>query len=214
MSVKLNPEKALIFRIVHVANVPWILDHGGLECPNSRAPDPNFVNIGNKSLIDKRSRFPVPIPPGGTLSDYVPFYFTPFSPMLLNILTGYGGITKRERSDIVLFVSSIHRLRDLGTPFVFTNQHAYAAGTDYYDRIEDLDKIDWPLLQSRNFKTDDADPGKPLRYQAESLIHQRVPLEALLGIGCHNDSVQRKLETEVEQRGTSLSVQSIPKWYF
>jgi len=26
----LNPEKALIFRIVHVANVPWILEHDGL----------------------------------------------------------------------------------------------------------------------------------------------------------------------------------------
>lgn len=27
----LNPEKAFIFRIVHVANVPWILEHGGLR---------------------------------------------------------------------------------------------------------------------------------------------------------------------------------------
>jgi len=27
MSVNLNPEKALIFPIVHLANVPWILDH-------------------------------------------------------------------------------------------------------------------------------------------------------------------------------------------
>ena len=214
MFVKLKPEKALIFRIVHVANVPWILDHDGLECPNSRAPDPNYVNIGNKSLIDKRSRRSVPIPPGGTLSDYVPFYFTPFSPMMYNIFTGYGGITRRENSDIVIFVSSIPRLRNLGTPFVFTNQHAYPADTDYYDRIEDLDKIDWALLQSRDFKTDDADPGKPSRYQAEALVHERVPLEALLGIGCHNESVQRKLVTEVEQRGTSLSVQSIPRWYF
>jgi adenine-specific DNA-methyltransferase len=28
MSLNLNPEKALIFRIVHVANVPWMLVHG------------------------------------------------------------------------------------------------------------------------------------------------------------------------------------------
>lgn len=32
MSVNLNPEKALIFRIVHADNVPWILDHDGLHC--------------------------------------------------------------------------------------------------------------------------------------------------------------------------------------
>jgi len=34
MTENLNPERALIFRIVHVANVPWILDHG-LHCKNS-----------------------------------------------------------------------------------------------------------------------------------------------------------------------------------
>lgn len=31
MSNNLNPEKALIFRIVHRDNLPWILDHG-LHC--------------------------------------------------------------------------------------------------------------------------------------------------------------------------------------
>ncbi len=67
MSVNLNPERALIFRIVHVDNVPWILDHGGLDCRNSPQQNPNYVNIGNPDLIDKRSRHVVPIPPGGTL---------------------------------------------------------------------------------------------------------------------------------------------------
>ena len=91
MSKDLNPQKALIFRIVHRDNVPWILDHG-LHCRNSGSADPNYVEIGNPDLISKRNHHSVPKPPGGTLSDYVPFYFTPFSPMLLNITTGWGGI--------------------------------------------------------------------------------------------------------------------------
>jgi hypothetical protein len=82
MSVNLNPEKALIFRIVHVDNVPWILDHDGLHCRNAADQDPDYVNIGNPELIGKRARCAVPVPPGGTLSDYVPFYFTPFSIMM------------------------------------------------------------------------------------------------------------------------------------
>jgi hypothetical protein len=69
----LNPQLARIFRIVHISNVPWILDHGGLHCQNSAEQDPNYVNIGNPSLIDKRTRLNVPIPPAGPLSDYVPF---------------------------------------------------------------------------------------------------------------------------------------------
>ena len=51
----LSPEKALIFRITHIANVPWILANG-LHCRSSAAQDPDFVEIGNPDLIDKRRR--------------------------------------------------------------------------------------------------------------------------------------------------------------
>ena len=214
MSVNLNPEKALTFRIVRVGNVPWILEHGGLFCRNSPEQDPNYVNIGSKELIDKRSRHGVPIQPGGTLSDYVPFYFTPFAIMMFNIKTGYGGLTKRENKDMVIFVSSIHRLQELGIPFIFTNQHAYAVRTDYYSRVEDLHRVDWALLQSRNFKTDDADPGKQLRYQAEALVHRHVPLTALVGIGCQNGEVKRHLDDLLLASGQQIDVKSTPTWYF
>jgi len=209
----LNPEKAFIFRIVHVANVPWILEHG-MRCRNSSRQDPNYINIGSESLIDKRSRREVPIPPGGTLSDYVPFYFTPFSIMMYNIHTGYGGITKRENKDIVIFVSSIHRLCELELPFVFTNQHAYPPNTDFYSDVASLKEIDWQLLQSRNFKTSDADPGKQLRYQAEALVHRRVPLQALMGVGCYSDAVKHKVEALMQASGQEMSVKTTPTWYF
>jgi hypothetical protein len=210
----LNPQLARIFRIVHISNVPWILDHGGLHCQNSADLDPNYVNIGNVSLIDKRARRYVPIPPGGPLSDYVPFYFTPFSIMMYNVKTGYGGITRRDNKDIVIFVSSVHRLEELSVSFVFTNQHAYAVDTEFYNDIQHLDKVDWPLLQSRDFKTDDNDPGKQLRYQAEALIHMHVPLNAVLGIACVNDAVKHNLDALLEQHGIKLAVRSKPTWYF
>lgn len=210
----ITPEKAYVFRIVHVDNVPWILDRGGLDCRNSPKKNPNYVNIGNLDLIDKRSRHVVLIPPGGTLSDYVPFYFTPFSMMMYNIKTGYGGIKKRENREIVIFVSSVHHLRGLGTPTLFTNQHAYAAGTDFYDDVAHLGEVDWELLRSRNFKTDDADPGKQLRYQAEALVHQHVPLHGLLGIACYDGNVENHLKGLLTVRGQNLNVQTITRWYF
>jgi ssDNA thymidine ADP-ribosyltransferase, DarT len=214
MTENLNPERALIFRVAHVANVPRILELGGLHCPNSPGQDPHYVHIGNAELIVKRSRRIVPIPPGGTLSDYVAFYFTPFSIMMYNIKTGYGGITRRENRDIAILVSSIHRLSELSLPFVFTNQHAYTADTEFFARVSDLDRIDWALLRSRDFKTDDADPGRQSRYQAEALIHQRVPLEALLGIGCYDETVRRDLETQVERCAVNMTVKTTPTWYF
>lgn len=60
----LNAEKALIWRITHRDNLPWILDNG-VPCGNSAVRAPAWVSIGNAELIDKRSRHPVPLPPGG-----------------------------------------------------------------------------------------------------------------------------------------------------
>jgi hypothetical protein len=113
-----------------------------------------------------------------------------------------------------MFVTSIHRLDELGVPFVFTNQHAYAVDTEFYNDLQHLDRIDWPLLQRRDFKTDDNDPGKQLRYQAEALVHRYVPLKAILGIVCVNAVVRGNLESLLEQRHIELAVRSMPTWYF
>ena len=134
--------------------------------------------------------------------------------MMYKIKTGHGGITKRANKDIVIFVSSIHRLRELGVPFLFTNQHAYPVDTDFYSDIADLKHIAWTLLQNRDFKTDDANPGKQLRYQAEALVHEHVPLNALLGIVCYNDEVKQQIEAMMQARGQNISVKTLTKWYF
>jgi hypothetical protein len=60
--------------------------------------------------------------PGGYLSDYVPFYLTPHSPMLFNIKTGYNGIRKRSNDEIVILVSSLPTLAVKGVPFLFTDR--------------------------------------------------------------------------------------------
>jgi len=122
--LELTPERARIFRITHIENVPWILENG-LRCCNSTCRDPNFREIGNRELIAKRKGHPVPIPPGGTLGDYVPFYFTPFSPMLFNIKTGWHGVQQRPMSDIAILVTSLHKVAQEGLEFVFTDRHAY-----------------------------------------------------------------------------------------
>lgn len=118
MAVGLTREKALIFRITHIDNVPWLL-RNGLHCKNAEKLDPVFVNIGKQDLIDKRASRAVPIVPGGTLADYIPFYFTPFSMMMYNIKTGYGGIRRRENAEVVILVSSLRGLAEKGVCAIF-----------------------------------------------------------------------------------------------
>ena len=212
MATTLNPEKALIFRIIHRDNLPWILDHG-LHASNGEIADPNYRNIGNVDLIGRRNQRKVRVGPGGSLSDYVPFYFTPFSIMMYNIHTGYN-VRQVPNEEILIVVSSLARIAEFQIPFVFTDQHAYPAMANYYTDVGDLSKIDWTLLNRKDFQHDPDDPGKKERYQAEALIWKHVPLSALLGICSCNADVDANVKAELQNR--KLVLQSIVQrgWYF
>ncbi len=208
----LNPEKALIWRIVHRNNLAWILDNG-LHSASAGVLSPNYVNIGNAELIDKRRHRVVPIAPGGTLADYVPFYFTPFSVMMKNIHSGWG-VQQRRNEEIVILVSSLLHIQGLGLPFVFTNAHAYPDWTNYYSDLAQLNEIDWGLLQRRDFKRDADDPRKMERYQAEALIHQYLPVQGILGIVCYTEALKQGIEQEIQARNLTLPVYARTGWYF
>ena len=103
---ELTPELALIFRLTHVDNLPWILTNG-LHCRTSEVQDPDFVEIGNRDLIERRPQRRVPFAPDRTLADYVPFYFTPCTPMLTNIRTGWNNVIRRPPSELVFLACII-----------------------------------------------------------------------------------------------------------
>lgn len=213
MPLELTAAKALVFRIVHRDNVPWILDNG-LHCRNSPVMDPKFVPIGNADLIQKRVSRVVPCPPNGTLSDYIPFYFTPHSIMLLNIKTGWNGIQQRENAEIVVLVSTLHRLQELEQPFVFTDRHAYLTTASFYTDLARLDQIDWKILRNRDFKRTANDPGKVERYQAEALAYRHLPIGTIIGLGCYNNEVADTLKAQLADRKLDTTVVVRPGWYF
>lgn len=210
---KLSPEKALLFRITHVKNIAWMMANG-LHCKNSEERDPDFVPIGNADLIAKRSSREIPIDPGGRLSDYIPFYFTPFSPMMYNIKTGYGGINQYSNSQIAICVCSFHDLVAAGAKVIFTDRHAYLRTAQFFDSADDLDKLDWEIWRAKDFKRDDEDPGKLDRYQAEALVYRHLPIKHVKGIVCYSENEKRTLERFTEGAGLPIKVVVKPEWYF
>jgi hypothetical protein len=203
----LNPEKALIFRIVHRENIQRVLNDG---CHARSQAISGYVEIGNQELIERRTQRAVPCGPGGTLSNYVPFYFTPYTPMLYNIKTGCG-VPKQPMSDILILVSSLRRLSAQKIPFVFSDRHAYLKTARFSDQLADLDRIIWPVLQVRDFKRDDLDKFE--KYQAEALVYQRVPVNALIGIVCYNRAVCDEISDLAAQTGTKVDIIAQSGWY-
>ncbi len=211
---ELNAEKALVFRITHRNNLPWILVNG-LHCRTSGKRDPNFVNIGMVDLIEKRHVQQIEMPPGGTVGDYVPFYFTPLSMMAFNIHTGRN-VPKRANREIIILVTSLPKLKNDGIPFLFTDRHASASvpRAKFSHNLNHLDRIDWKILQARDFSRDNDDLEKTGRYQAETLVHKYMPISSLLCIACCDGSQRDWVEDRVRKQGLSLKVVTKCGWYF
>ncbi len=202
----------LIYRITHIENVPWILDHG-LHCASSPAQDPSFIPIGLAGLIEKRSTRAVAVPPGGYLSDYVPFYFCRHSRMMYKIATG-DGVPRVDQGLIVYLVTSVEALTTLGSRFLFTNRNAYLKNASYLSDVADLPSLDWPLIQGRDFQKDLNDPDKGARREAELLVHQQLPLAGLLGIACLNETARSRIAAWSKGRGIEMHASVRSDWYF
>lgn len=130
--------------------------------------------------------------------------------MMYNIKTGYG-VPKQPVADIVILVSSLHVLRKKNVPFVFSDRHAYLKAAQFSTDLADLDWIIWSTPQQRDFKKDDADKFE--KYQAEALVYKHVPIDALLGIVCYNDSVRAAVQADANAQAAAVKILSEPRWY-
>lgn len=133
--------------------------------------------------------------------------------MMFNIHTGYN-VRQVPNEKIVILVSSLYKITEHKIPFVFTDQHAYPLMAKYYKDLEDLDKVDWDLLNRRDFKHDPDDPGKKERYQAEALIWKCLPIKALLAICSYTTAVDEEIKVELAKRHLKLETTVQRNWYF
>ena len=210
---ELTPEHALIFRVTHVDNLQWILEHG-LHCKASSVLDPNFIEIGNPDLIQKRPTKSVQIAPGGTLDQYIPFYFTPCSPMLYNIRTGWNSLARRSSRELVFLVTSLRTLAAHGVPFMFSDRHAFMHLATFSRSLGDLDCLAWDSWRSRDFRRDPDDPEKVERYQAEALVYRHLATERIAAIACSDEPERARIDEIVRDTDEQIEVVCRRQWFF
>ena len=188
----------LIYHLTSLQNLPPILERG----LQPRADLANFVDVADQDIITDRRRL--------RLERFVPFHFFAKNP--------FDGRVQRDHPEkrFVLIAVERSKARSLGWKII--PRHPLAGDDievmDYDAGMQALDKIDWPLLQRRDFKRDPEDPGKLERYQAEALVHQQVPLAALLGIVCYTEAVQADIERKMRSQALPPPVHARPNWYF
>ncbi len=202
-----------IFRITHINNLPFIL-RNGLYCPNAEIHDPNFTKIGFPTLIDYRKDRIVPICPGGTLANYVPFYFWYRSPMLYVIYKDNDSeVISTPQQDIIYLVSDFNALKANNCRFVFTDRHAKLEYANFYENPEDVKQLNWDLIKTEPWGRQFGAEIKEMK-QAECLVHQYVPISAIIGIAVQNDAMQTLVNQRLLEVNLKIPVKIKPEFYF
>jgi hypothetical protein len=186
------PANIWLYRITHLANLEHDLLHG-LHISKSPDANPHYIQIGDSALITYRKEITAPDPPGGTLSDYIPFYFGPRSPMLYQIASGWEDIRKYPQEDIIYYISSLDQIKLAGLEYFFTDGHARSRTSTVYTSDSDLDKLDWAVIRSSNWKSDESDLRRKEKKQSEFLIKGHLPVKCIQYIGVYNKSAEQKI---------------------
>lgn len=193
-----------IYRLVHHKNVEHIL-RNGICNKNHRLADPNYINIGHKQLISDRNNVPVIDPPGGTLSDYIPFYFAGHSPMLYNICTGYGSVDKYPQSDLIYICCLLNSVVESKLEWFFTDGNAKNAITSSYNHIDNLNRLDWDVISSNNWGAVYGQ-DRQRRKMSEFLVKDYIPVKYIQGIIVKNQTMNEFVSAVLAQLGLKIPV--------
>ena len=200
------PDKKPLYRIVHWQNVEYILRHG-LGWSEHPEANPDFVNIGHRQLISDRHTHPIPkLANAGNLGEYIPFYFGPFSPMLLMIKNGTPPVQKRPQEDIVYVISSVKTIQEAGLEYCFTDKQAKRKLANFYREDEHFDKIDWEVVGQRYWNDTPDYQDRQDRKQAEFLVRYHIPVSCINWLAVRTEDRKRYFEAMITDLNLPIQV--------
>lgn len=183
--------------MTHIENIPHILQYGIVH-HSSPNRNPNYISIGDKSLISFRSTKSVPVGNNSiVLGDFIPFYFGVRMPMLYVIQIGGNFVGKAWKAEEIVYVAvSLKKIIESDLLFYFSDGHATDFLTTFYDRtsIDDLPSIiDWNAVKSLKWSGDGIPTDIKRRKQAELLVKQDLSPGFIIGFVCYNDKAKCQL---------------------
>lgn len=179
------------FRITHIDNIRHI-ENCGLVRAGSQHRDPSFVNIGDKEVIEIRANRDVK---GYRLSEYIPFYLGPRSPMLYVIQHGYNGVKQIAAEEIVYCIIRLDDIAHSSKEYIFTDGHALSALTRFYGKgqLENIDQIvNFDDVYSSRWDSD-TDLDLKRRKEAELLIKDDLEPHFVRGYFVYNENAKQRL---------------------
>ncbi len=181
-----NPAEIQIIHITHIGNLSSILKNNALYSDKLQL-DMNLCerNIGMETIKQRRLKLPVHCNPDTMVGEYVPFYFYTNSSKLYFIhkdncdLTYFGG-----EENIIHLVSYLKTATDWANEnnklWAFSKSNAGAYFCNFYNSLNDLDKINWKAVQSKDWINCKEEK------QAEFLIQEQFAFYKISYIGVYD----------------------------
>jgi len=205
-----------IYHFTHAKNLPKILNSGCIYCKNRFPTELEVVDVSHQTVQEKRRAKQVGCEPGGILHDYVPFYFATRSPMMYVISRGNVEGRSSDTIGLVYLVSSVQRVQEANLRFAFSDGHPTKAFSRFYNDVAHLDKVDWEVMATRYWNDTQEDPDKSRRRQAEFLVNESFPWDAVEFLAVKNSELKNRLESYMMTKwpGKVRPVKVRSSWYF
>lgn len=211
------PAVPKIYHIVHVDRLASIVAEGGLlsDMQMSQRLD-RGTTIGMSEIKGRRMRLPVHCHPGSCVAEYVPVYFCSRSLMLYVVhkanhpeLAYRGG-----QEPIVHLEADLHETiawaQAAGRRWAFSLSNAGARYTQFCGDPAQLQEVNWPAVESRDFRSSEVKEGK----QAEFLMHGSFPWTLVARIGAHSRTIAVRATQAMAGATHRPSVHVMPDWYY
>ncbi|NJM08582.1 DUF4433 domain-containing protein [Candidatus Gracilibacteria bacterium] len=204
-----------IYHITHGRNLNAMIAAGGLWCDaqiiaRGRSP----LGIAYQHIKERRKQRQVPCAVGGTLADYVPFYFAPRSPMLYAIHSGFVEGYEGGHGGVLHLVAEAETVAASGCVWAFTEGHAEITLTEFYTDLRFLSAVDWAIMRETYWHDTDEDGDRKRRRQAEFLVHQFFAWELIGEIGVINRQITDRVRTILDGAAHQPIVTVRQGWYY
>lgn len=174
------------------------------------------MNVSHDSVQEKRRNKQVDCEPGGILHDNVPFYFATRSPMMYVISRGNVEGYDSNTTPLIYLVSSVQRVQEMALRFVFSDGHPVVKLSRFYNDLADLNEVDWKVMRAQYWNDTEEYPDRERRRQAEFLVQNAFPWDAVEFLAVKNAGVKDRLDAYLARDWPDLvrPVRVAPGWYF
>lgn len=232
-----------IFRQVYCGDLPTFLADGEIRAKNHENQQACH-QTSYQEIVNRRGTNEFPMPCGGVVNDYVPFYFSPLSSFTYTIHRGNVplispdgvnlGIAQDEQR--IFFVCQTDNLRNSGLDYCFSDYplNSQVPKPALEQNLDSLEQhVHWDVFDDnpmaghipevgyggvcQYFKNSDNPPERQLRSQkrmAEFLVKGALSLEYVCCIVAKSAEMRDNLQTTMNASGWNIPILSKPGCYF